>query len=303
MIHLLTKRSLRTPAYGLDGLDGRPAAWLLRPTGPTIGVWSLTAIVAAAFYCQANEYFSGARPGLASSFLWALGEIAPIASLVGLMTWLGARTLAQRPGAFPFVAAVGAPLMLMAFTVGDLINMAARASPRDALESLYANAPSAFTAWLAATFWILIKRPQPPQSAMGNGAAGAGKYLRSGLASDEAERILGKIQSEVIGRDRHLDPNLNLGKLARLVGTNPNYVSQALNTTGEGFHGWLARVRVETVLQRLSDAPLETNMLQLGLEVGFNSKSTFYEAFKKVTGLPPGAWLRAQNQGSAIAAQ
>ena len=77
--------------------------------------------------------------------------------------------------------------------------------------------------------------------------------------------------------------------MAEKLGISPGYVSQIINTiTGDNFAHYINQYRVEAVKEMISSSEYENyNLLAMGLESGFTSKTTFYKAFKKVTGQTP----------------
>ena len=122
----------------------------------------------------------------------------------------------------------------------------------------------------------------------------AGKYDRSALTEDQAQRISDRINAAMESDRLFLDPNLTLQKLAGHVATSPNLVSQTLNDTiGETFFDHVNRWRVEAAKPLLLND--HETILAIAIDVGFNSKSTFYKAFRNVTGKAPGLWRRAAN--------
>ncbi|WP_378170160.1 helix-turn-helix domain-containing protein [Chryseobacterium tructae] len=96
---------------------------------------------------------------------------------------------------------------------------------------------------------------------------------------------------EALCRDQHIytDSTLNREKVAEKLGISPGYVSQIVNTiTGDNFAHYINQYRVEAVKEMISDPEYENyTLLTIGLESGFTSKTTFYNAFKKVTGQTP----------------
>lgn len=85
------------------------------------------------------------------------------------------------------------------------------------------------------------------------------------------------------------DSTLNREKVAEKLGISAGYVSQIVNTiTGDNFAHYINQYRVEAVKEMISDPEYENyTLLTMGLESGFTSKTTFYKAFKKVTGQTP----------------
>jgi AraC-like DNA-binding protein len=96
---------------------------------------------------------------------------------------------------------------------------------------------------------------------------------------------------EHLCKEQHIytDSTLNREKVAEKLGISPGYVSQIINTiTGDNFANYINNYRVEAVKEMISNSEYENyNLLTMGLESGFTSKTTFYKAFKKVTGQTP----------------
>lgn len=96
---------------------------------------------------------------------------------------------------------------------------------------------------------------------------------------------------ELLCKDEHIytDSTLNREKVAEKLGISAGYVSQIVNTiTGDNFAHYINQYRVEAVKEMISDPEYDNyNLLTMGLEAGFTSKTTFFKAFKKVTGQTP----------------
>jgi AraC-like DNA-binding protein len=96
---------------------------------------------------------------------------------------------------------------------------------------------------------------------------------------------------ELLCKDQHIytDSTLNREKVAEKLGISAGYVSQIINTvTGDNFANYINQYRIEAVKEMISNSEYENyNLLTMGLESGFTSKTTFYKTFKKVTGQTP----------------
>ncbi len=115
------------------------------------------------------------------------------------------------------------------------------------------------------------------------------RYMRSALSADRARQIARRIEAAMTREQVYLDANLSLQKLSRLVGAPPNHVSQTLNEhLHTAFFDYVARWRIEAAKPLLVEGG--KSVLAIALEVGFNSRSTFYKAFKRETGLTPKAY-------------
>ncbi|GAB4517866.1 MAG: hypothetical protein Tsb004_28290 [Allomuricauda sp.] len=90
------------------------------------------------------------------------------------------------------------------------------------------------------------------------------------------------------------DPGLTLSDVASRLGTNRNIVSQTINREFElNFNDYVNRQRAQAVIRRLEGGQhAHTTLLGIALECGFNSKSTFNRAFKRLTGLTPNHYIK-----------
>jgi AraC-like DNA-binding protein len=96
---------------------------------------------------------------------------------------------------------------------------------------------------------------------------------------------------ELLCKEEHIytESTLNREKVAEKLGISAGYVSLIVNTiTEDNFANYINQYRVEAVKEMISNSDYENyNLLAMGLESGFTSKTTFYKAFKKVTGQTP----------------
>lgn len=106
------------------------------------------------------------------------------------------------------------------------------------------------------------------------------KYQRSALDEQQASKIAKKIDHAMREDKLYLDASLSLQKLAKCIFTSPNYISQTLNETlGMNFFDYVNKHRVKAAQQQLKQT--NNTVLNIAMTVGFNSKSSFYTAFKK----------------------
>ena len=122
------------------------------------------------------------------------------------------------------------------------------------------------------------------------------KYRSSNLTPEQstmlAEDILGYMQTE----KPFLDSELTLVELARQLDLSSHSLSQILNETlGKNFFDFINGYRIEAVKSRLeSDTDNSESILQIAMDSGFNSKSAFYNFFKKEVGMSPSQWRKKQ---------
>ncbi|MCW2120411.1 helix-turn-helix domain-containing protein [Flavobacterium sp. 7A] len=102
---------------------------------------------------------------------------------------------------------------------------------------------------------------------------------------------------ESLCKEQHIytDCTLNREKVAEKLGISPGYLSQIVNSiTGDNFANYINNYRIEAVKEMISNSEYENyNLLTIGLESGFTSKTTFYNAFKKVTNQTPNEYKNA----------
>lgn len=112
------------------------------------------------------------------------------------------------------------------------------------------------------------------------------KYSKSALAEEHASRIARKLNVAMSEEGLYRDANLSLAKLAHHIGSTPNYVSQTLNEHMEAsFFDFVNLWRIKEAQDLLLKN--DETILAIAYEVGFNSRSAFYTAFKKNTGVTP----------------
>ena len=120
------------------------------------------------------------------------------------------------------------------------------------------------------------------------------KYARSALTDTHAAKLAARVESAMREDALYLDPNLSLQKLSLHIGAVPNQLSQTLNQEiGQSFFDYVAQWRIEASKPLIMAG--DASVLSVALDVGFNSRSTFYKAFKRETGLTPKGY-RASHQ-------
>jgi len=115
------------------------------------------------------------------------------------------------------------------------------------------------------------------------------KYERSGISQEDAQRYKERILRTMDEKKSYLDCDLTLRDLAAQVGISYHQASQVINRQmNQRFFSFVNDYRVQLAKNMMAD-PATRNMpiVELAIEVGFKSKSSFYDAFKKVTQMTP----------------
>lgn len=119
------------------------------------------------------------------------------------------------------------------------------------------------------------------------------KYARSALTSAHAAKLVVRLETAMQKHTLYLDPNLSLQKLSQHVSALPNQVSQTLNQEiGATFFDYVAHWRIEASKPLITAG--DASVLSAALKVSFNSRSTFYKAFKRETGMTPKRYRASQ---------
>ena len=101
------------------------------------------------------------------------------------------------------------------------------------------------------------------------------------------EKILTMVDEEKL----YLQPNLKINDLARRIGTNRNYIYNAINIgMGMSFSDFINRRRIDYAI-RLLQANKDKGIPDVYEECGFSSLSAFYRNFKSYKGCSPADYL------------
>lgn len=120
------------------------------------------------------------------------------------------------------------------------------------------------------------------------------KYSTTTIDTERMEKALTELNTLMEDEKIFLDPDLTLEKLARRLKIHYNHLSRIINERFEmSFNNYINRFRIKEAQKRLTDpAEASKNILDIMLDVGFYSKSTFNTAFKKFTGTSPSKYRK-----------
>ena len=111
--------------------------------------------------------------------------------------------------------------------------------------------------------------------------AKSGQFLQPELAA--------KIDSAIRHDKIYMEPDITLDTLAESLTIMPRDLSTLINRHfGVNFYEFINRYRIEEAKRMLTAEDYKaTTITDIYLEVGFNSKSVFYNFFKKIEGITP----------------
>ena len=115
--------------------------------------------------------------------------------------------------------------------------------------------------------------------------------------NEKNETNFKSIEDYVINEQRFLDPLFSLEKLAQEFNISVSQLSKLINNySTSNFSDYINSLRVNQAKKLLGDNTFnQYTIVAIGLESGFNSKSTFYTAFKKFTSQTPSEYRLANN--------
>ena len=115
------------------------------------------------------------------------------------------------------------------------------------------------------------------------------RYEKSGLSPDRAKQYLADLLNLMEKQKPYINSDLTLTQLAEMLSITPHNLSEILNTRlNQSFFDFVNQYRVEEVKKTLIDPKKQhLTVLAIGLDAGFNSKTSFNTTFKKYTGMTP----------------
>lgn len=106
----------------------------------------------------------------------------------------------------------------------------------------------------------------------------------------ETEELCKKIEDYIINQEAFKNIDLSLGKVAQELSVSPHKLSSIFNNTYQlAFADFVNRQRIKNVQQHMTDGAAMRNYTieAMAKNAGFATRSAFYNAFKKITGITP----------------
>ncbi|TGK31786.1 AraC family transcriptional regulator [Leptospira gomenensis] len=123
------------------------------------------------------------------------------------------------------------------------------------------------------------------------------RYARSRLAGLPVDSILAELERMMKVDKLFQEENVTLGLVAEKLSLSSHQLSELINQKlNSSFFSWLNRHRVEEAKFLLERT--EKNVLEVAMEVGFNNRSSFNEAFLKFAGTTPVEFRRRARASS-----
>lgn len=116
------------------------------------------------------------------------------------------------------------------------------------------------------------------------------KYKASSVTADQQQVLLSKLKELMVTEKPFLKSDFCLPDLADQLKTSVHTLSQVINDgLKKSFFEMTAEYRIEEARRLLKEKP-NFKVEEIAESVGYNSKSSFNTAFKKITGQTPSEW-------------
>ncbi len=120
------------------------------------------------------------------------------------------------------------------------------------------------------------------------------RYERSKINKLNLEQVLERMNYLMKEEKIFFDEDLNLNRLAGELAIEPYQLSQILNEKiGKNFNMYINEYRIEEAKNLLLEEP-DRSIISVSYAVGFNSPTSFYDWFFKMTGLSPSKFRKKQ---------
>jgi AraC-like DNA-binding protein len=122
------------------------------------------------------------------------------------------------------------------------------------------------------------------------------RYFKSTLNKTKSEEHLLDLIGYMESEKPYLNPTLTINELAEKINILPKFLSQTINQNlNQNFYEFINDYRIKYAMQLLSStSKTDYTVLEIAYECGFNSKSVFNSAFKKITNTTPTEFRKTQ---------
>jgi Response regulator containing CheY-like receiver domain and AraC-type DNA-binding domain len=120
------------------------------------------------------------------------------------------------------------------------------------------------------------------------------------LTAEQVDILKEKLLRKTAAEKLYRDPGLTLSSLADHIGINPHDLSYIINSgLKKNFYQFINELRTEEAkILLLSEEAKRLDMYGIAISAGFNSRTTFYNSFKKTTGITPTEYIKVHGKRS-----
>ena len=120
------------------------------------------------------------------------------------------------------------------------------------------------------------------------------KYKKSALSDIEKENIVNILGGLMLTKKLYLNPDLKMTDIAAEISLPRKHISQVINEKmNDNFYHYVNRYRISEAKRLLKNPEnIRFSIEGIAHQSGFNSRSSFYTAFKNETGVTPSRFLK-----------
>lgn len=152
----------------------------------------------------------------------------------------------------------------------------------------------ALTQWKNPQFFAINSDDNDEQALISESVPDGGENIGA-IDEDTRAAMFERLTKHIEQERSYRNSELSLAKLADLIGLSPHHLSEVLNQhAGQNFNHFINAYRIKEVCEKLNSSS-SLKVLDIAMQVGFSSKSTFNTIFKKFMGVTPTQY-RQQSQ-------
>jgi len=126
--------------------------------------------------------------------------------------------------------------------------------------------------------------------------AARGKYAKSHIRELDVDAVVNRVVSLMSEDKIYRDEEISLKSLSEKLQLTPHQVSEILNSRmGMNFPTCINYYRIDEA-RDIFEKDRDASIVTVAYHVGFSSLSSFYSAFKKITGMSPGTYQKYINK-------
>lgn len=120
------------------------------------------------------------------------------------------------------------------------------------------------------------------------------RYSNKKISEEQADNFVSRLARLMNEEELYKNPNLKLNDLASRMNMPAHQLSQLLNDNlGKSFSTYINEYRINEACEKIENGSY-LKIEEIGYEVGFNSKSTFFSTFKKIKNTTPLLYKQSQ---------
>lgn len=114
------------------------------------------------------------------------------------------------------------------------------------------------------------------------------------ISNEKCKQIQIDLENYMKNEKPYIHPDFRIGEAAKATGYGLHEISHVLNTElNSNFSDYINSYRIEELMRMMSESLYEKyNLSAIAEKCGFNSKTTFYRAFKKYKGISPSEYFK-----------